>query len=122
MKSSLPWGWIALGLILLVWPTPVGRLLIDLLGGFALLVLVLPILAGAAGLVGWQLLRRRLRTCTSCGVTSLASEQCPACGASLRDGDADGASQVELDPRSATITVDAVSVNDASIHVNDGQT
>jgi hypothetical protein len=80
MRSPLPWGWIALISLLLVWPTPVGRFLIDLLGGFALLILVLPLLAGAAGLVGWQILRRRLRTCPSCGVTSLGTEQCPACG------------------------------------------
>jgi hypothetical protein len=121
MSPSLPWGWIALGLLLLVLPTPPGRLLLDLLGGFALLILVLPLLAGGAALIGWQLLRRRLRTCPSCGVTSMASEQCPACGASLGDHDAVAGGQAELDPRSATITVDAVSVNDSSSPAQDRQ-
>jgi len=114
MRSPLPWGWIALISLLLVWPTPVGRFLIDLLGGFALLILVLPLLAGAAGLVAWQILRRRLRSCPSCGVTSLGTEQCPACGATLADADAKGAGPIELDPRSATITVDAVPVKESS--------
>jgi hypothetical protein len=114
MRPSPPWGWIALGLLLLVLPTPLGRLFLDLLGGFALLILVLPLLAGGAALIGWQLLRRRLRTCPSCGVASMATDQCPACGASLGVNNAVGGGQAELDPRSATITVDAVPVNDSS--------
>jgi hypothetical protein len=110
-----------LGLLLLLFPTPLGRLLLDLLGGFALLLLVLPLLAGGAALVGWQLLRRRLRTCPSCGLTTIATDQCPACGASLGGHDAVPADQGELDPRSATITVDAVSVSQSSGPTQDRQ-
>jgi hypothetical protein len=109
MNRSLPWGWIALVGLLLLLPGPLGRLLLDLLGGLTLLVVLLPLLAGAAGLVGWQLLRSRLRTCPACGFSSLGGGPCPACGSSFQS-DPGSASTPELDPRSATITVEAVDV------------
>lgn len=80
MQRPIPWLWILLALLLLLAPGPAGRFLLDLLGGLTLLLLLLPFLFGVAGLVGWQLLRRRLRTCTVCGFTSVGTEQCPACG------------------------------------------
>ena len=115
MKANLPWGWIALAAFLLFLPGPAGRLLLDLLGGVTLLVLLLPLLAGGAAFVGWQLLRRRLRTCAACGFTSLGSELCPACGAALADVQSmSTAAPDEPDPRSATITVDARAVVERS--------
>ena len=109
MNRSLPWGWIGLAALLLLLPGPAGRLLLDLLGGLTITLLLLPLLAGAAGVVGWQLIRRRLRTCPACGVSSLASDQCPACGTVFSESDGSAASR-EVDARSATITVDAVDV------------
>ncbi|MFM7269075.1 MAG: hypothetical protein ACKOZT_10915 [Cyanobium sp.] len=115
MRSTLPWGWIALAAFLLLLPGPAGRLLLDLLGGVTLLVLLLPLLAGGAALVGWQLLRRRLRTCPACGFSSLGSDLCPACGCSLADvASHSSAASPDPDPRSATITVDATAVVDSS--------
>jgi len=109
MTRSLPWGWIGLAAFLLILPGPAGRLLLDFLGGLTLTLLLLPLLAGAAGLIGWQLIRRRLRTCPACGVSSLGTSQCPACGTVFADGlGTEGGS--EVDPRSATITVDAIDV------------
>ena len=102
MKGSLPWGWIALAAFVLLLPGPAGRLLLDLLGGFTLLLLLLPLLAAAAGFVVWQVVRRRLRSCPSCGFRSLALDICPACGAVFSEGTADAAA--------ATITVEATSV------------
>ena len=115
MKPVAPWGWISFGLLLLLLPTPIGRLLLDLLGGFALLLILLPLLAGGAALIGWQLLRRRLRSCPSCGAPSLGVDACPVCGASM-DGAATAADDggADLDPRVATINVDAVSVSQGS--------
>jgi hypothetical protein len=109
MNRSLPWGWIALAALLLLLPSPLGRVLLDLLGGLTLLLLLLPLLAGAAGFVGWQLLRRRLRSCQVCGTTSLGMDTCPACGAPLGNESTPGAVP-ELDARSATITVEAQAV------------
>lgn len=109
MQRSVPWFWILLALLLLLAPTAAGRALLDVLGGLTLLVLLVPLLLGGAGLLAWQILRRRLRTCEVCGVSSLAPEACPACGTPYasgspseapltgrRDGDID-ASQLTID-------------------------
>lgn len=79
-QRPIPWLWIAIGALLLLAPGPAGRLLIDLLGGITLTLLLLPLLLGGAGWIGWQILRRRLRTCEACGFSSLGGEACPACG------------------------------------------
>jgi hypothetical protein len=121
MPRSLPWFWIVLAGLLLLLPGPAGRLLLDLIGGLTLTILLLPLLAGGAALIGWQLLRRRLRTCAACGFTSLGSGPCPACGESF---EGPGASQgvpfpsaangvdAGIDPRTATINVQAVDVSE----------
>lgn len=109
MTRSLPWGWIGLAALLLILPGPAGRLLLDVLGGLTLTILLLPLLAGAAALIGWQVIRRQLRTCPACGVSSLATSQCPACGTVFNDQGPSMASP-EVDASSATITVEAVDV------------
>jgi hypothetical protein len=110
MNRSLPWGWILLAGLLLLIPGPAGRLLLDILGGLTLTLLLLPLLLGAAGLIGWRLLSRRLVTCSACGAPSIGMSQCPSCGAPIS---ASGASNVDgdVDASSATITVDAVAVD-----------
>lgn len=116
MSRPLPWFWIALAAVLLLLPMPVGRFLLDLLGGLTLTLLLLPLLAGAAVWIGWQVLRSRLRPCPVCGVSSLAVEICPACGASMQaDGTATSgfASPVsDLDASQMTINVEAVEVEE----------
>lgn len=112
MGRSIPWFWLLLAALLLLLPGPAGRLLLDLLGGLTLTLLLLPVLAGVAGWIGWQVLRSRLRTCGACGVASFSTEVCPACGASLLDNPASGWSDpVEPDASQITITVDAVEVD-----------
>lgn len=110
MNRSLPWGWILLAGLLLLIPGPAGRLLLDILGGLTLTLLLLPLLLGAAALIGWRLLSRRLVTCSACGAPSIGMSQCPSCGAPMS---ASGASDVDgdVDASSATITVDAVAVD-----------
>ncbi len=88
MNRQLPWFLILLAGLLLVAPTPLGRLLLDLLGGLTLAVLLLPLLLAGAGALAFQLLRRRVRTCTVCGLSSMATTTCPACGAPLPSADA----------------------------------
>lgn len=89
MEWRLPGLWILLlGLVVLV-PGSASRFLLDVLGGLTLLVLVLPLIAAGFGILAWKTLRRRLRTCPACGLTSLARGPCPACGAPLPvEGDA----------------------------------
>ena len=91
MNRQLPWFWILLAGLLLAAPTPLGRLLLDLLGGLTLAVLLLPLLLAGAGALAFQILKRRVRTCRVCGLSSMASTTCPACGAPL-SSEADSAS------------------------------
>jgi hypothetical protein len=115
MSRPLPWFWIALAALLLLLPMPVGRFVLDLLGGLTLTLLLLPLLAGAAAWIGWQVLRSRLRPCPVCGVSSFATETCPACGASMQ-GESDmssagvSASSSGFDASQVTINVEAVEV------------
>jgi hypothetical protein len=112
-RPSLPWSWIALALCLLLIPGPVRRLLFAIAGGFTLLVFAIPFLAAGLGLLAWQFYRRRFRTCANCGIVSLGTSQCPACGADLdssADGVGFGSHGDELDASDVTINVNAVDV------------
>lgn len=112
-RPSLPWTWIALAAVLLLLPGPVRRLLLEFAGGFTLFVLLLPLLAAGLGLLAWQFYRRRFRTCANCGMVSIGTSQCPACGAELDGGAAGvgwGSNDDELDASDVTINVSAVDV------------
>ncbi|MFM7675491.1 MAG: hypothetical protein ACKO5F_07870 [Synechococcus sp.] len=83
MNRPFPWIWVfILGLLLLA-PSPAGRVLLDVLGGLTLGILLLPVLAAGGIWVAWQVLKRRLTVCPACGTASLSQDICPACGASL---------------------------------------
>ncbi len=123
MERRIPWLWIGVAAALLLVPTSAGRLLLDVIGGLTLTLLLLPLLAGGVALIGWQIVRRRLRTCPSCGFASLGTDVCPACGSLFTSGDGSGVapdpsgpffwgsgSEREIDPRDVTINVDAVDV------------
>jgi hypothetical protein len=127
-RSSFPWFWILLPALILVLPGPARRILLDLLGGLTLTLLLLPLLMGGLALIGWQLLRKRLRTCEACGFSSLGVTACPACGTPFAEGPfvADGAdapdaggtwkarTDRELDARNVTINVEAVDVGNGA--------
>jgi hypothetical protein len=114
MRRDLPWFWIGLAGLLLLLPGPVGRVLLDLIGGLTLTILLLPLLLGAGGWVAWQVLRRRLKTCPQCGFVSLGAAQCPACGYGLANVSAQGGevdqAPPELDVSQVTINVEAIDV------------
>jgi len=113
MQRSIPWFWIVVGGLLLLAPGAIGKLLLDVAEGLTFLLVVLPLLLGGAGLVAWQVLKRRLHTCEACGVTSFARDVCPACGTMVAvDPDAarDSGASVAIDARNVTINVDAVEV------------
>jgi len=114
MSRPLPWFWISLAAVLLLLPSPVGRFLLDLLGGLTLTLLLLPLLGGAAAWIGWQVLRSRLRPCPVCGFSSMGLDACPACGAPMQ-ADGTGSTGVtrsgpEIDASQMTINVEAVEV------------
>lgn len=75
--------WLAILLILLL-PTAAGRVLLDVVGGVALVIVVAPLVLGGLGWVAWKVLQSRLITCPACGTASLRGvPACPACGTSL---------------------------------------
>jgi hypothetical protein len=124
MERRIPWLWIGVAAALLLVPTSAGRILLDVIGGLTLTLLFLPLLLAGVGVIGWQVLRRRLRTCPTCGFTSLGSAACPACGSAFDSVDAPGSAPGatpgaffwgsppagEIDARDVTINVDAVDV------------
>lgn len=124
MERRIPWLWIGVAAALLLVPTSAGRILLDVIGGLTLTLLFLPVLLAGVALIGWQVLRRRLRTCPNCGFASLGSEACPACGSAFDGVDASGTApgkatpgaffwgsppdDGEIDARDVTINVEAV--------------
>ena len=71
---------IAIGLLLLL-PAGAGRLLLDLAGGLLVVLLMLPVLLGGLGWVGWRVLQTRMQICPACGAVGFGSNsQCSVCG------------------------------------------
>jgi len=122
MQRPIPWAWLLLVGLLLLAPGPAGRFVLDLLGGLTLLLLLVPLILAASGFIGWQVLKRRLRTCPSCGFTTLATSTCPACGSTFEPSDGSSsvggfglsskrseAPDAEIDASQATIDVEVIS-------------
>ena len=105
MQRSPTWLWLLLALLLLLAPGPAGRFVLDLLGGITLLLVLLPLLLGAAGFVAWQVIQRRLRTCEACGFASMEKEVCPACGSDFAAPTAGAESGEQFDVSNVTIDV-----------------
>ena len=98
--------WFAVLLVLLL-PTAAGRVLLDLVGGVALVLLALPLLLTGLGWIGWKVLQSRMVTCSACGTASVKGvERCPACGTSM-----------PVDSTASTSANDAVPASDVTIDV-----
>ena len=111
MQGRLPWWWFLVLALLLLAPGPASRVLLDVVGGFTLLVVVVPLVLGGVGWLGWVLLQRRLRTCSACGYRSIGSEVCPACGTLFaEEGAVSSAAQTSFDASDVTIDVTATDV------------
>jgi hypothetical protein len=76
--------------------------------------------------VGWQILKRQVRTCQACGFSSMGGDVCPACGTPY-SADASGSpggaafpgaggrsGSVEIDAREVIIGVQATDVSQGS--------
>ena len=89
-----PLVWL-LGLLLLL-PTPVGKALIDVVGGVALVLLTLPLILGGLGWIGWKVLQSRMQVCPTCGSASLQSGPvCAVCGSAFSKTDASPSSNTQ---------------------------
>ncbi len=72
--------WLSILLIFLL-PTSAGRFLIDMAGGFIILLLILSLFLGGAGWLTWRSIKSNIKSCKNCGTQFLSdSEICPACG------------------------------------------
>ncbi len=82
MNNKSKYIWIAFILLLLL-PTTVGRLLIDMASGIIILFFVMFLLVGGIGWFSWKKLKSNLISCNVCGATyMLNASNCPICGAS----------------------------------------
>ena len=112
MQRPVPWIWItALGLLLLA-PGFTARLFVDVLEGFTLLLVFGPLLLAGAGFLAWQWFKSRLRVCEVCGTSSLATSQCPACGANFEQSAQASTPRAETAPADAVIDVQVSEVKD----------
>ena len=96
--------------LLLLLPTPVGRALIDVLGGVALVLLALPFILGGLGWIGWKVLQSRMTVCPTCGAASFqATPVCAVCGSAFSEtnGSQPTGSRFEADSTPASsVTID----------------
>ena len=113
MQRSPTWLFFLLALLLLLAPGPAGRFVLDLLGGITFILVLLPLLLGAAGFAAWQVIQRRMRTCESCGFVSIEKYFCPACGSAF-DVSVAAEPNEQFDVSNVTIDVQVVNENDPS--------
>ena len=103
---------ITIGLLLLL-PAGAGRLLLDLAGGLLVVLLVLPVLLGGLGWVGWKVLQTRMQTCLGCGAVGFGSNsQCSVCGTPYDSNvDADQPTSFSIPASDLTIDITAQDVD-----------
>ena len=81
--SSLIWMVI---ILLLIFPIPAGKFIIDLAGGVFLLITLIPLIIGGVGWITWKRIQSKLQTCEACGSSFLNNQLvCPICGANFKN-------------------------------------
>ena len=81
--SSLIW---MVFILLLIVPTPAGKLIIDLAGGIFILITLVPLILGGVGWLAWNRIQSNLQTCETCGSSFINSQIiCPICGTKIRN-------------------------------------
>ncbi len=105
MQRSSTFLWIILAFLLLL-PSSLGRLLLDLFGGLMLVSLLIPLLLTGLGWIGWKVLQSNMITCEGCGARiTKNSLSCPVCGLGLQKQSFDSQNQQSVPASSATIDV-----------------
>ncbi len=76
--SSLIWMVL---ILLIIFPTPAGKFIIDLAGGIFLFMALIPLILGGIGWFSWKKIQSTIQTCDSCGSSFFNSQiSCPICG------------------------------------------
>ena len=79
--SSLIW---MVFLLLIILPTPAGKVIIDLASGIFLIIIIIPLILVGIGWFTWKRIQSKLQTCEACGSTFLNSQMiCPICGTTI---------------------------------------
>ena len=73
-------------ILLLVFPTPAGKFILDLAGGIFLFITLIPLILGGIGWFSWKRIQSRIQTCEACGSSFLNSQIiCPICGTNTKN-------------------------------------
>ena len=81
--SSLIW---MVFILLLLVPTPAGKLIIDLAGGIFLIITITPLILGGIGWFAWKRIQSKIQTCEVCGSSFLNDQMnCPICGTTIKN-------------------------------------
>ena len=81
--SSLIW---MVFILLLIVPTPAGKLIIDLAGGIFIIITLVPLILGGVGWLAWKRIQSNVQTCETCGSSFINSQIiCPICGTKIRN-------------------------------------
>ena len=81
--SSLIWMVV---ILLLILPTPAGKIIFDFAGGVLIIMTLIPIILGGVGWFAWKNIQSKVQTCESCGATFLNSQMiCPTCGTAIKN-------------------------------------
>ena len=72
-------------ILLIIWPTPAGKFIIDLAGGIFLFITIIPLILGGIGWFAWTRIQSKVQTCEACGSSFLTAQvTCPICGKTIR--------------------------------------
>jgi len=81
--SSLIW---MVFILLIIVPTPAGKLLVDLAGSIFLLLVFIILTIGGTLWFSWKRIQSKMQTCEACGSTFINSQlNCPVCGTSIKN-------------------------------------
>ena len=71
-------------LLLIILPTPAGKVIIDLASGIFLIITIIPLILGGIGWFTWKRIQSKVQTCEACGSTFLNNQMiCPICGTTI---------------------------------------
>ena len=81
--SSLIW---MVFILLLIFPTPAGKFIIDLAGGIFIIITIVPLILGGVGWFAWKRIQSKVHTCDACGSTFINTQiNCPVCGTTIKN-------------------------------------
>ena len=73
-------------ILLIIFPTPAGKFIIDLAGGVFLIITIIPLILGGIGWFTWKRIQSKVQTCETCGSTFFSSQMiCPVCKTTIKN-------------------------------------